>query len=239
MIATRDLIGQPVISAGEAETIGRVADMIVDPHARRVAGFLVAQRTGLFFGWDAAPTLVLSASDVQAIGPDAVMARHAVSDVDETLRGLPRRKDLLDREVFTQTGRLIGALTDILIDPDGRIVGYALGVSSGARKADRHLAQREMPSTGVAIARRALAEIEWFEERLLPYLPGAITGNTIARRSYLAPDVDVDISHSVIVVADDAIRLCPDADAELKTPELPGLEAPSQPRDAQRDPRAQ
>ena len=104
MIATRDLIGRPVISAGEAQTLGTVADVIVDPQARRVAGFLVSQRHGLGFGWDASPALVLSTADVQAIGPDAIMARHSAGSGDETLRMLPLRKELLDRNVYTHAG---------------------------------------------------------------------------------------------------------------------------------------
>jgi uncharacterized protein YrrD len=66
---------------------------------------------------------------LHSIGPDAITVRGSAlkeraSDVD----GLPRMSDVIGHKMVTRSGRLLGAIDDMLINgADGTIVGYVVG----------------------------------------------------------------------------------------------------------------
>jgi len=117
-----------------AEKMGTIEKLILDPDARRVAGFVIV--TGGGFPGNKERTTV-PASAVHAIGPDAVTVKRdeAGADAITRLEGLPRGSDVIGRKVVTEDGRYLGKVDDVLIErEDGRIFGYVLGDHHGKGK---------------------------------------------------------------------------------------------------------
>ncbi len=148
MIRATELSGRAVVDIDAAEKIGTVEKMILDPDGGCVAGFVVV-RHGSGFTKD---HILLPASAVHAIGPDAVTIRRGdviVSDI-ERLEKLPRGSDLIGRKVVSEVGRFLGKVNDVLIDrTDGRILGYLLAEHTPGGRFEEMLGRsrnpREMP----------------------------------------------------------------------------------------------
>jgi sporulation protein YlmC with PRC-barrel domain len=143
MIRATELGGRAVVDMDAAEKVGKIEKVIIDPEARRVAGFTVSHGASLISG---GTRVTLPASSVHAIGPDAVTVHGSVVANDlARLDALPRVSDVVGRKVVSRDGRLLGTVEDVLInDEDGRILGYALNEHGGTGKleellgADKH-----------------------------------------------------------------------------------------------------
>lgn len=133
MIRATELGGRAVVDMDAAEKVGTIEKVILDPDARRVAGFTVSHGAALI---SHGTRVTLPASSVHAIGPDAVTVHGSVVVNDLTrLDALPRVSDVVGRKVVSRDGRLLGTVEDVLIDDeDGRIVGYALHEHNGKGK---------------------------------------------------------------------------------------------------------
>lgn len=133
MIRATELGGRAVVDMDAAEKVGRIEKVIIDPEARRVAGFTVCHGASLI---SSGTKVTLPASSVHAIGPDAVTVHGSVVVTDlARLDQLPRVSDVVGRKVVSRDGRLLGTVEDVLIDDeDGRIVGYALHEHGGMGK---------------------------------------------------------------------------------------------------------
>ena len=109
-----ELKGRAVISLAEAQKVGEIDTILFDLGACRVAGFRVKQ--GLFGGGQ-----LLSADDVQSVGPDALMIanREVLRDRESNpdLNNAPDLNDLSDIKVVTESGAHVGALGDADVDP--------------------------------------------------------------------------------------------------------------------------
>jgi uncharacterized protein YrrD len=129
MIRATELGGRAVVDMDAAEKLGSIDKVILDPDARRVAGFVVSRGASLFGN---ATHALVSASAVHAIGPDAITVRHAAEPPDApALEALPHASDLIGRKVVSTSGRFLGVVDDVLISgADGRIVGYQLASSA-------------------------------------------------------------------------------------------------------------
>ena len=128
MIRATELGGKAVVDVDAAEKLGKIDRVVLDPDARRVAGFVVVKGSSIL---GTGEHLVLPASSVHAIGPDAVTVHHrqgaAANSSAADLQHLPRVSDMVGRKVVSDQGQLLGAVDDVLIDEtDGRILGYAL-----------------------------------------------------------------------------------------------------------------
>ena len=125
MIRAKELGGRAVVDVDAAEKLGKIDRIVLDPESRRVAGFVVSKGSSIFNN-DA--DIVISASCVHAVGPDAVTVHRTEGfDSGTTLKDLPRVSDITGRKVVSDQGRLMGTVDDVLIDEnDGRIVGYTL-----------------------------------------------------------------------------------------------------------------
>jgi sporulation protein YlmC with PRC-barrel domain len=133
MIRARELAGRAVVDMDAAEKIGKVDGVILDPDACRVAGFIVTHDDPRSSG--GRDHLTIRASSVHAIGPDAITVRHGAVAAGEAegLEELPRVSDVVGRKVVSEHGRLLGIVSDVLIDgEDGRIIAYALTEHGGA-----------------------------------------------------------------------------------------------------------
>jgi sporulation protein YlmC with PRC-barrel domain len=134
MIRASKLKGIGLVDIDRAEKIGEVGEVFIDPEARQVAGFGV-RRGQSFLGGD--EMLLLPASAVRAIGPDAItVGGPAVGASEPRLAAMPRLSQIVGRRVVTTGGRALGPIADVLVEPEtGRVAGYAIesGVASGLR----------------------------------------------------------------------------------------------------------
>jgi uncharacterized protein YrrD len=120
-----------VIDLDAADRIGRIDELIVDPYAPCIAGYIVAGRPAL----TGRRRFVLPVEAVEAVGPDAITIRMADRSLTSTphLDALPRFSELTGRKMVSFGGRLLGSVQDALIDErNGRIVGYPLEQSRPA-----------------------------------------------------------------------------------------------------------
>jgi len=134
MIRASELYGRVLVDLDTAEKVGNIAEIIVDPYAPCIAGYVVTCGRTLLGGGQ---RTLMPSEAVHAIGPDALTVRHAAepSDLHTHLDALPRLSELTGRRMVSHGGRLLGTIEDALIDErDGRIVGYPLdanGLTSG------------------------------------------------------------------------------------------------------------
>lgn len=126
MIKGSELNGRSVVDMDAAEKLGKVKEIIVQQDGERVAGFVVSHSENILGTGGTRRTIPASA--LNAIGPDAITVRGGgVTELAE-LESLPRMSDVIGHKMVTQSGRLLGAIDDILIDPkDGTIVGFLVG----------------------------------------------------------------------------------------------------------------
>jgi len=132
VIRAGDLKGRAIVDADAAEKIGVLHEVVLDPSNVRVAGLAVSAGVS-FIG--AQKHILLPSAAVLAIGPDALMVRRPPMQdaVHSQLSSLPRLSNLAGRRFLTDTGRLIGQLSDVLFDSiDGRIIGYEFRRPSGS-----------------------------------------------------------------------------------------------------------
>jgi sporulation protein YlmC with PRC-barrel domain len=120
-----------ILSIREGNRLGRVRDLLFDRSARRIAALVVDPAgSGMF---DRANREYVLFSAVQSIG-DAVTVGSGEAilhdgEVD-TLRGLPSLDRLHGAKVVDTTGKLLGAVQEVEIDPaDGSLA--ALHVHQG------------------------------------------------------------------------------------------------------------
>ena len=139
MIRATTLGGRAVVDMDAAEKLGKIDKVILDPDARRVAGFVVSRGSTLI---SEGTRVTVPASAVYAVGPDAVTVHHdgAAGEDIARLETLPRVGDVVGRKVVSTDGRFLGTVRDVLISDDsGRIVGYALREESTIGKLDELL----------------------------------------------------------------------------------------------------
>lgn len=109
----RKLIGRPVVSIETANRLGQVDDLLIDPLAGELAGFVVKRS-------DESHALA-SIIDVHDVGPDAIMVERDVSLVlaeASPLNTLPKaRANLLGTDVITEHGQSMGKISDLFLTP--------------------------------------------------------------------------------------------------------------------------
>jgi uncharacterized protein YrrD len=120
------IVGLKVISSSEGRDVGTVSQVIVDLATGQIQGLIVGQ---------GASERGIPAADLQVVGTDAIMvnthkvARH-LSELPDLLERR-REPNAPAREVVTDTGRRLGTLGTIYVDPTTRRV-TRYEVSGGA-----------------------------------------------------------------------------------------------------------
>lgn len=99
--------GLPVITADEAEPLGRVESLTIDAHTRSIACLRLSQapKHAAAIAWDA----------VEAVGPDAVIVRSRTA-TDPGQNTFPTHHEALGRRVLTEDGTSHGTVKDIAFD---------------------------------------------------------------------------------------------------------------------------
>ncbi|GAA3452448.1 PRC-barrel domain-containing protein [Dactylosporangium matsuzakiense] len=104
--------GRPVVAVDGAHSVGSIAELVVDPHARRVVALLLHDKVN---GGD-----TVLWSDVTAFGPDAVTIPSAalVAPTPASIEPLagPRGR-LVRKRLLTTSGDNLGTVDDAEFDP--------------------------------------------------------------------------------------------------------------------------
>ncbi len=118
----RELVGLAVVTLTGGERLGRVADVVFQPSAGHVTGFLV-DRGGMF-----TKPKFLAASQVQGLGTDAltITGEEALTDMAPVNPDELAVKTLEGRPVLNQAGTILGKIADIAVDTDGLTVPHLL-----------------------------------------------------------------------------------------------------------------
>ena len=113
-----------MISLSEAAKLGVVGDVVIDPERRSVVALVIDDAVGR------ASARVLPFESIRGLGPDAVIV-ESESSATETrdLAGIHTLIDgpvrMVGLEVLTEDGRLVGLVSDVVIDEvSGRIESY-------------------------------------------------------------------------------------------------------------------
>ena len=123
---TASLKSKPVVSITNGEIIAKIETILINPNTRAVAA-LQFSKGGLLNR----ATHLIPADEIRVWGEDVILVSGPNIFVQkENLTGseeyLSVSDQLKGREVVSQDGQRIGILNDVLIDDDGRLVGYDL-----------------------------------------------------------------------------------------------------------------
>ena len=126
MIKIQELIGKPIVTLNRGEIIGKAKDVLIDPSTFEIAA-LVLPASSMF----SKETMVVPRPVIHILGRDVILVKSNEATVrDDTLRGvaslLAVTKQMKGRQIATEKGTKVGILNDILVDDDGKIVGYDL-----------------------------------------------------------------------------------------------------------------
>ena len=118
--------GKPVISVSTGQIIGRVVDTYVDPDTLRLAAVITSKGRMLRRELEG-----FLSSEVELWGQDTVLVRDPdiIQKGDELAlseRWLRVSDHIKGHDVVDAEGTRIGRINDVVIDCDGRVVGYNL-----------------------------------------------------------------------------------------------------------------
>jgi sporulation protein YlmC with PRC-barrel domain len=125
MIRASELYGRAVVDLDTAERVGEIDEIIVDPYAPGIAGYVVACERSMF---GSRKRIIIPIEAFHSIGPDALTMRSVGAPGYQTahLDSLPRLSELTGRRMVS-FGGLLGSVEDALVsEKDGRIIGYPL-----------------------------------------------------------------------------------------------------------------
>jgi uncharacterized protein YrrD len=121
----KDLINKPIYSVDEGKLLGKVQDLYLDNAYEVLLGLYIGSQ-----GLVRRKAELIRSGDVVVFGTDAVLVRS--NDVITDDGALPaakswsRREKLIGREADTPGGTRLGVIGDVIVDPNGRITGFAL-----------------------------------------------------------------------------------------------------------------
>lgn len=105
--------GHEVIDTDNAEALGRLDALVIDPREHKVAALVVGDR-------------VVSWADAHGIGPDAVTVHGAdvIRDAESPLESaaVAGTTDPISKPVFTDEGFEVGVVQDIVLDAESGVV---------------------------------------------------------------------------------------------------------------------
>lgn len=121
MKTSTDVLGKQVISLDGGALLGTVDDLLFSENQSHVLGFSI--KTGMF-----GEPIIIAFADIDAFGPDALVARPAGSVGSEPGATAPERQPAVQgKRVITRDGRDLGRVKDLHFDErTGEILGYEL-----------------------------------------------------------------------------------------------------------------
>jgi sporulation protein YlmC with PRC-barrel domain len=118
MTSLRNAIGKPAILRDTAEQVGAVQLFVVDAATRKVTAAAVSHGRS---------TDLVEWSQIQSIGPDAVIvdgSRETTKDDDRTLSGALHP---LDKRVLSDRGNELGSVADVEVDDSWTVQTVVIG----------------------------------------------------------------------------------------------------------------
>jgi uncharacterized protein YrrD len=114
-----DLKGRPVVDISTARTIGHLEDLVLRLENRQITGFKVKE-SGLFGKTNILPIVAL-----KSVGEDALTVQPAEDVADTAFENDITLSSLLNKQVVSHGGKLLGQISDISLDPANlTITGY-------------------------------------------------------------------------------------------------------------------
>ncbi len=148
---SKDLIGKPVYAIDDGRLLGNVKDVYFDVDLDWLTGIHMGTE-----GLIRRKSLLIPRESVVVFGIDAILVKNAeaVSDdreVEEADKWI-RLDDLRGRDVDTPGGTKVGAVGDVALDAEARIVGVTLSKVhvAGPIAEERYIARSAMLDTGSA-----------------------------------------------------------------------------------------
>ena len=155
--------GLAVVSVNEAQKIGTVDRIFIDPDSRRILGFAVHTSAGSSGMKQALDTILgegqadpvttgfVTAEHVRSLGPDAVM----INDVTHMAKGQSEpaeatavtTDELHKRKVVTENGTYVGQIDSVVLDP-ATMRATHFSVSPGFFKSATDVPARYVTSVG-------------------------------------------------------------------------------------------
>ena len=138
------LIGHPLIDVTEGRKVGEVHDVLLDQQRRFVQAF--STKGGLLHGPIYVPAMKAT------IGVDAVTFQPGAMEGQDSswLDMLPKASEILGMRVLTNTGRLVGIVDDLRLDPNnGTLLALELKPEHAGILHRLSSGRRLMPATGV------------------------------------------------------------------------------------------
>ena len=125
MIRGRDLIGRLIVTVTHGEIVGKVKDVLIDPDRFEIAALVLPTR-GL-----KKTVMVLPRGVIHMFGKDVVLVKsNEAMPRDNTLSSVASliavSGEMKGRQVATEKGVRVGLLNDVLVDEDGKVVGWDL-----------------------------------------------------------------------------------------------------------------
>jgi len=125
----QQISGTPVISIETGERLGTIDQIVLEPDGRSISAFTVQSATGGGILSPEQPTASwLLATDIHAIGPDAVTV-NAPDLLRETIerRDYLLAADLVRRNVMTEGGALLGDVASVHFDQQSlQVTGFEI-----------------------------------------------------------------------------------------------------------------
>jgi len=158
MFTFKEHFNNPLISITNGKKLGEIKDLYLDQDMRQVAAVFLGKE-----GLVNRKTLLIARSDVQVFGIDAWL----VSGPDKVIEqeDLPESGtftllgELRGREIQSEGGTKVGVIEDVILDDQGRVLGFALGKvymqgplserKAISREAITNLGSRKKPMTTV------------------------------------------------------------------------------------------
>lgn len=113
--------GRKVVSTSTAETVGQIADFVIDPQTHSLVALTVKKT-------DQGDTLLWTS--ITAFGADAVTvpAAEVIIDANDAVAALSGKDHhLIGKRVLTTAGEDLGPVTDVDFDPEnGRLITLTL-----------------------------------------------------------------------------------------------------------------
>lgn len=128
MFLGKDMMGNPVITVSDGRSIGKVNDIYLTTNLQSVVGIYLGSKGGLF---SSRSSFLVKSEDIVTLGEDAVLVKHDeviqeekdIPDLEETWL---RRDELQGRTVDSPGGTKIGKVDDVIIDKEGKVLGFSL-----------------------------------------------------------------------------------------------------------------
>jgi uncharacterized protein YrrD len=126
VVTSKEQSGKPLISLTEGKDLGEIKGLFLDRDMRQVAAVFTGTE-----GIINRKTLAVAREDVTLMGQDAwlVSSSDVVKPVDEITDSVSFTlvNDLRGREIQTEGGTKLCTVDDVILDGEGRVLGFSLG----------------------------------------------------------------------------------------------------------------